>query len=286
MKQKVIIGALAIIIVILMALSTIPMSTTAGPYEGENLALTAVASHGGGGSGSWGPQRLNNGDKIGTYNDCWTTYRPPGNWVELTWKTPVTIGSMIVYYTRYRTYIGPQYCLHKFDVQWWDGSSFRTDQSVDDKDTFTNRDHYVELTQSVTTTRLRLSNMVSRGTYNIMIQEWEVFGGASGIPAVVKLEPQSLNLDSMGNYVQVKVEGFPDNPEYSPMDVDGSSVTVGGVNVDLKYGTYNNNRWIGKADRLLVEDAIGAPGNQVEVEVSGNLKDSTGFTGAAIIKAL
>ncbi len=110
-------------------------------------------------------------------------------------------------------------------------------------------------------------------------------GGTSGIPTNVVLEPQSLNLDSMGNYVSVKVESFPENPEYSPMDVDGTSVEVGGVGVDLKYGTYNNNRFIGKADRLLVEDSIGAPGAEVEVEINGQLNDGTPFLGTAIIKA-
>jgi hypothetical protein len=108
----------------------------------------------------------------------------------------------------------------------------------------------------------------------------------AGIETDVRLEPQSLNLDSMGNYVQVKVESFPENPEYSPMDVDGTSVEVEGIGCDLKYGTWNNNRWIGKVDRLLLEDAIGAPGAEVEVGVGGQLNDATPFTGDAIIKAL
>lgn len=108
----------------------------------------------------------------------------------------------------------------------------------------------------------------------------------TGIPADVRIEPQTLNLDSMGNYVQVKVEGFPDNPEYSPLDVDETSVVVAGVGADLKFSTFNNNRFIGKADRLLVEDAIGAPGNEIEVDVKGKLNDGTAFIGKATIKAL
>jgi hypothetical protein len=119
-----------------------------------------------------------------------------------------------------------------------------------------------------------------------LIQNIAAWFGPGGIPAEVVLEPQSLNLDSMGNFVNVKVEGFPDNPEYTPMDVDKTSVAVGGVGVDLKYGTWNNNRWIGKADRLLVEDAIGAPGDEVEVNVNGRLNDGVGFAGNAKIKAL
>jgi hypothetical protein len=112
------------------------------------------------------------------------------------------------------------------------------------------------------------------------------FGGGGGIPAEVRIEPQSLNLDSNGNYISFKVEGFPENPEYTPMDVDGTSVMVGGVGADLKYGTWNNNKYIGKADRLLVEDSIGYPGDEMEVDISGQLQDGTGFFGTAVIKAV
>jgi hypothetical protein len=118
------------------------------------------------------------------------------------------------------------------------------------------------------------------------IQNVATWFGTPGIPADVRLEPQSLNLDSNGNYIQFKVEGFPENPEYGPMDVDISSVQVQGVGADLKYGTLNDNRAIGKCDRLLVEDAIGLPGEEVEVDVTGKLNDGTNFVGTAVIKAL
>ncbi|MCK5559522.1 MAG: hypothetical protein KAJ51_02970, partial [Thermoplasmata archaeon] len=156
---------------------TVGLGTGGAPFKGDNLALDATASHGGGGSGVWGPDRLNNGDKIGTYNDCWTSYSSPNNWVQLDWNKKVTVGSMIIYYTRWRTSIGPNYCLHQFDVQWWDGSKWQTDQSIDDKSYGTNNDHYVVMKTPRTTTRVRIANMISVGTYNIMIQEWEVFGG-------------------------------------------------------------------------------------------------------------
>lgn len=117
-----------------------------------------------------------------------------------------------------------------------------------------------------------------------------VYSGTSiaasvGIPADVRLEPQSLNLESMGNWVNVKVESFPDNPEYSASDVNPTSVSVAGQGVELKFGTINDNRFIGKADRLMVEDAIGSPGQEVEVIVMGALNDGTGFVGMAVIKA-
>jgi hypothetical protein len=108
----------------------------------------------------------------------------------------------------------------------------------------------------------------------------------SGIEATCVMEPKSLNLDSNGNWVSFKVEGFPENPEYSPNDVDPTSCAVGGVDADLKFGTHNNNHYIGKADRLMVEDAIGAPGEEVEVDISGSLNDGTSFMGVAIIKAI
>jgi hypothetical protein len=108
----------------------------------------------------------------------------------------------------------------------------------------------------------------------------------SGIEATCIMDPQSLNLDSNGNWISFKVEGFPENPEYSPNDVDPATCSVGGIDADLKFGTHNNNHFIGKADRLLVEDAIGAPGEEVEVDVGGSLYDGTNFMGTATIKAI
>ncbi|MCK5561163.1 MAG: hypothetical protein KAJ51_11235, partial [Thermoplasmata archaeon] len=152
----------------------------APPFTGPNLALDATASHGGGGSGVWGPQRLNNGDKIGTFNDCWTSGSSGQNWIQLDWTKPVTVGSMIVYYTRWRTLTG--FTMHSCDVQWWDGSKWQTDQHYDDLDhSNSNKDAYIIMKAPRTTTRLRLSNMITYGgNSNIMIQEWEVFGGSGG----------------------------------------------------------------------------------------------------------
>jgi hypothetical protein len=105
------------------------------------------------------------------------------------------------------------------------------------------------------------------------------------IPALVEFSPNTLNLDSMGNYVTVKVESFPDDP-YTPWDIVGSTVTVEGVGAELKFGTYNDNRYIGKSDRLLLEDAIGAPGDQVELAIAGRLFNRIAFEGYINIRAL
>src|SRR5690554_5323132 len=97
----------------------------AGALSGQvhgvvNHALTGTATHSGGGTGVWGPDRLNNNDIAGVYNDCWTT---GGGWVEITWPSAVTIASMKVWYTRYRS-LGAQYCFHKGNIEYWNGSSY------------------------------------------------------------------------------------------------------------------------------------------------------------------
>jgi hypothetical protein len=107
--------------------------------------------------------------------------------------------------------------------------------------------------------------------------------GEFGIPAEFRMEPQSLNLESNGNYMNVKVEGFPENPEYSPMDVAHGTLEVEGIGCELKYGTWNDNRYITKVDRLLIEDAIGIPGDDTELKITGYLADGTYFKGIAII---
>lgn len=110
--------------------------------------------------------------------------------------------------------------------------------------------------------------------------------GDFAIPADVRIEPQSLNLESMGNYVNIKVEGFPENAEYTPLDVDATYTEIEGIGCELKYGTWNENRFITKADRLLVEDAIGAPSDDAELEIKGKLQDGTGYKGTCTIKAI
>jgi hypothetical protein len=104
----------------------------------------------------------------------------------------------------------------------------------------------------------------ARNNRDTAVSPHAFFDMESGIPGTVEFEPQSLNLDSNGNYVQTKVVGFPENPEYTPYDVVPGSVEIAGIGVETKFDTANNNKFITKADRLLVEDAIGAPGEEVK----------------------
>jgi hypothetical protein len=107
--------------------------------------------------------------------------------------------------------------------------------------------------------------------------------GEFAIPATMRMEPQSLNLESNGNFVNVKVLSFPENPEYSPLDVTQGSVVVEGINCELKHGTWNDNKYLTKCDRLLLEDVIGAPSEDTELEIVGGLNDGRTFKGMAVI---
>ncbi len=306
MRQKAIISALAVFLVLLMALSTIPVVTSdtdssTGGARGvdwnNNIAPLAKAAGSLGttpytGYSPYNVQRWNDGNLFGQNAFVWCNgLGYGGNWMEYTWPSPVTIGGFAIWQFRPT---GTRQLIGSTDMQYWSGSSWVSIggyHAIKENIYTVGQPYYKELPQSVTTTKFRLVDLIgyawpSGQVSNPSLSEWQVFpGGPAGIETDVRLEPQSLNLDSMGNYVGVKVENFPENPEYSPMDVDGTSVEVAGVGVDLKYGTWNNNRWIGKADRLLVEDSIGAPGAEVEVEVSGQLNDGTPFLGTAIIKA-
>lgn len=283
-----------------MALATIPGATsdTSSGARADNLAYSAIPSTSGGGQSQWGygPEHLNDGILFaGTFS--WISAPsggfPNSAWVKYTWPTQVSIDSFRIYngYTQRIGSYGPDYrYLYGAEVQYWDGVNFQTVMAYKGQ---TSAWYDIQLPYPVTTTEFRLYDL--RGwtspnhwtsfSGNPALAEWEIYG-PSGIPADVRIEPQSLNLDSNGNYVSFKVFGFPDNPDYTPHDVDPNYCTVGGVNADLKYGTVNNNKFIGKADRLLVEDAIGAPGDEVEVDVNGKLYDGTSFLGKAVIKAV
>lgn len=115
------------------------------------------------------------------------------------------------------------------------------------------------------------------------IDDLTVEGIPIGIPADINIEPQTLNLGSQGNYINIKVENFPDNPEYTPNDVDPATVTISGMPTIEKFGTSNDNRFIIKADRLTLEDSIGLAGD-IELEIKGGLYDGTIFKGTVTIR--
>lgn len=126
----------------------------------------------------------------------------------------------------------------------------------------------------------------ARNNLDNAIGPYAMFDMKSGILGTVEFEPNSLNLDSNGKWVQTKVVGFPDNPEYDLYDIVPGSVSIAGIGVDPKFDTVNANKFVTKTDRLLLEDAIGGPGDQVEVKISGSLVDDTNFAGNAYVTAI
>lgn len=135
-----------------------------------DIALLGTASSGGGGSGDWGPHRLNNNDLTGTYNDCWTTGTL---WVQIEWTQPVKVFTMTVLYTRYRS-LGANYNFHKGDIQYWDGNGWQTDHTYDDGNYSNVADDFITMTQPRITDKVRIQFLPSNHS-NVMIQEWMIY---------------------------------------------------------------------------------------------------------------
>ncbi len=234
-----------------------------GPIDFDtNIALDATASHSGGGSGVWGADRLNNGDKTGTYNDCWTT---SGGWIQLTWEDEVWVGAMVAYYTRWRV-LAASYCLDSCEVQWYDGKEWQTDHSHDSGDeTGTLHDNWIELTEPRKTTSVRLYGMTSGS--NVMIQEWEVFPAqafsAPFVPAPTGRVYVFDGSDSMESEYNVSLGG------YSHV-IENSVNATGFANTDLCLGDINGD---GYKDIIIGSDGIqyeGVLAGGVEVVFGGS----------------
>ncbi|MCF6227710.1 MAG: putative Ig domain-containing protein, partial [Planctomycetes bacterium] len=165
------IKSFVLIIVLALAVGTLDAQV----HGTVNEALSGTASNSGGGSGVWGPTKLNNNDIAGSTNDCWTS---GGGWVEIQWSSAVSVASIKVWYTRFRS-LGAQYCFHKGDVQYWNGSAYVLITAFDSGSATygTNMDQDIFFSP-VSTTRIRINNMSFTGSSNVMIQEFQVFNPA------------------------------------------------------------------------------------------------------------
>jgi hypothetical protein len=110
--------------------------------------------------------------------------------------------------------------------------------------------------------------------------------GNFGIPATIDVDPDTLNLDSMGNWVTVRILDFPEDPDYDPSQVVDGTVTLIDIGSDSNGPSgMEYDHYMCKVDRLALEDAIGAPGDSIELEAKGDVADTT-FKGSCIIRAI
>ncbi len=105
------------------------------------------------------------------------------------------------------------------------------------------------------------------------------------MPADVTVKPSNLHFNSNAKYLNVRVTDFPANPEKSPVDIAGSTVKVLDFGTILKFDKNVDSKYMGKVDRQIIMDAIGTPGDQIEIRVTGQLNDGSAFYGSCMVKA-
>lgn len=136
---------------LLFAMMTVAWAQSPTP----NLALTATASHIGGGATTYGAQNYNDGIITASGAGCGTALTPwgwtsaPVGWINFAWTVPQTVGEITFYYA--------QTCsryLQSGQIQYWNGSSFVTWYSFSFPDNTT----WVRSIQfpPVTTTQIRI----------------------------------------------------------------------------------------------------------------------------------
>lgn len=150
-----------------------------------NIALNAVASSSGGGSGSLGPAAMNDGvgQESCQFHWVFNDTQPAGAYIELQWPDVVTIGSI---YIETENTTGTPECSvagvrnlgagtvqYQMNSVWVDIASFSG---------FTN-DVRVDFTTPVQTTALRVFDMTATAPgYNSVIYEWHVYPKAGCTP--------------------------------------------------------------------------------------------------------
>jgi hypothetical protein len=102
------------------------------------------------------------------------------------------------------------------------------------------------------------------------------------IDATIDIDPNTLNLESNGNWIT----GYVDFPTgYDVNDIDVSSVQLENA-IPADWGEVQGTTQMLKFDRMAVEDLIGAPTDSIELEISGQITDGTPFVGTDSIRAI
>jgi hypothetical protein len=102
------------------------------------------------------------------------------------------------------------------------------------------------------------------------------------IDATIDIDPNTLNLDSNGNWIT----GYVDFPTgYDVNDIDVDTVMLDNA-ISADWGEVQDTTQMLKFDRMATEDLIGAPTDSVELEITGQITDGTPFDGTDSIRAI
>ena len=102
------------------------------------------------------------------------------------------------------------------------------------------------------------------------------------IPATIDIDPNTLNLESNGNWITVYI-GLPDGLDVN--DIMISTVMLDQT-VQAEWCDVQDTILMVKFDRLDVENLIGAPQQSVELTVEGKLSTGLEFAGQDTIRAI
>jgi len=153
--------------------TTTEMDIQGSGGQGDNLAPLATGANSGGGTGTYGPINLNDGQLELTENaQCWVSAgSSPGTaWFSYTWTIPQAIFGIWV------DTFGGSRCLAGGTIQYHSGSSWINDGVVSNRV----NDWYYNFTTPVTTTAIRIygahaTTFYGGQTSNPLIYEWEVY---------------------------------------------------------------------------------------------------------------
>jgi hypothetical protein len=148
--------------------------------QGTNVAPLATPSTSGGGSGSAGPERMNDGEYEDTCGFCWITAgsTPGDSWIQLDWIEAQTLWGIAIDTTHISTYdctYSEGRALAGGTVQWRDGVGWVdigiVEEQIDDW-TF-------QFPEPVTTSSIRIygahASPQSATPANPVVYEWEAF---------------------------------------------------------------------------------------------------------------
>lgn len=233
-------------------------------------------------TGRWQDQHLAYDDNTDSWAKCYHfLWDPLGEWSPYLYlgRNPVS-SDAIRFFARGET-------LDPYRVDSVDVDVFRDSTWVDVYQGSFNDKQWVEYYFApglVSSARIRFHvNSAATGLY-FELYEFDFYNRY--IDAIVDLKPETLNLGSMGNWVTVKVQDFPNNPEYDVSQVIEGTVMLEHINAEAKpTGGGDDGQYMCKVDRLAVEDFIGGPNEEAELTITGDVA-TTSFMGTCTIRAI